>query len=323
MKHGHSLNIVYMGTPQFAVAPLDAIVRSNHRIKAVITAPDKASGRGLKTSFSDVKQYAISHNLPLLQPTNLKDPQFIESLGLLGADVFVLVAFRMLPREVWQMPPKGTINLHASLLPQYRGAAPINHAIINGDNFTGVSTFFINENIDTGNIIKQCPICIEPDDNAGSLHDKLMHAGSQLVVETLQLIATETVQTIEQNDVQIENLKTAPKIFKEHCLIDWRKPGIEIHNLVRGLSPYPGAFTRLAKNNEAAKICKLLQSHFIEKKHNLPTCSIVSDNKTYIHVAVADGFIAMEHLQMEGKKAMHVSDFLRGFNIQGFNIVNC
>lgn len=313
------MRIVYMGTPEFAVAPLNAIVNAGHDVAAVVTVPDKPAGRGLAMSESAVKKYSIKNNLCILQPNRLKENDFINQLQNLHADVFVVVAFRMLPTEVWKIPPKGCINLHASLLPQYRGAAPINHAIINGEEVSGVTTFFINENIDTGNIIFKREVRIESCDNAGTLHDKLMSAGSTLLVDTLKAIEQNTVTPIPQSFVILgeKTLKTAPKIFRENCIIHWNMPAEAIYNFIRGLSPYPGAFSHLTDKHGNTKICKIFESTFSIEQHKHYPGTIITDNSNYIQVAVQNGFINLLNIQTEGKKRMNTPDFLRGNSLYG------
>lgn len=308
-----------MGTPEFAVAALNKIVESNYNVVGVITAPDQAAGRGKKIRMSAVKEYALAHNLTLLQPTNLKDPLFIEELRKLKADIQVVVAFRMLPEIVWNMPPKGTFNLHASLLPQYRGAAPINHAIMNGETETGVTTFFLDKAIDTGKIImqKRCPISAQ--DDMGSLHDKLMILGADLIIETLHAVEKASYKIISQSELITANtaLKPAPKIFKEDCELNWNNDSQSILNKIRGLSPYPASFSNLLIENEQKtyyiKIFKA-QKAGIEYPVSKPG-QIFSDSKTYMHIRTANGIISIEEVQLEGKKRMSVVNFLRGFNL--------
>ncbi len=303
----NKLRIVFMGTPHFATASLKALVENNYEVVGVITAPDKPAGRGQKLRSSSVKEYALSKNLPVLQPNNLKDHSFITSLKALKADVQVVVAFRMLPEIVWNMPPKGTFNLHASLLPKYRGAAPINWAVINGDKESGVSTFFIEHKIDTGNIIFQDKIKIKDEDNAGIVHDKLMVIGSKLVCKTIDAINNKSAPNIKQKGVAT----VAPKIFKEDCQIDWNKNIHDIHNHIRGLSPYPSAWTTLS----IGKNIKIFQSLKEVTIHQETIGSILTDHKNYFKVAVNGGFIHLITLQLEGKKRMSAADFLRGFQL--------
>jgi len=300
-----------MGTPDFATAILETIVLSQrHEIAAVVTAVDKPGGRGMQLMQSSVKQFALKHHLPILQPEKLKDISFIHSLESIQADVFVVVAFRMLPEVVWKIPPKGTINLHASLLPQYRGAAPINWAIIHGESETGLTTFFINEKIDEGNIILAHSVDIDEKDNAGSLHDKLMHVGGEIILDTLEQIENNTYK--EKKQASFIYLKTAPKIFKKDCLIDWKQTPQKIHNFIRGLSPYPTAFTSYMDDNNRLISFKVYASKFEITIHNLPCGMIQSDGKEYVRVACKQGFIYIEEIQLDGKKRMPIKDFLLG-----------
>lgn len=296
-----------MGTPHFATASLKALIENNYEVVGVITAPDKPAGRGQILRSSSVKEYALSKNLLVLQPNNLKDHSFITSLKALKADVQVVVAFRMLPEIVWNMPQKGTFNLHASLLPKYRGAAPINWAVINGDKESGVSTFFIEHKIDTGNIIFQDKIKIKDEDNAGIIHDKLMVIGSKLVCKTIDAINNKSAPNTKQKGVAT----LAPKIFKEDCQIDWNKNIHDIHNHIRGLSPYPSAWTTLS----IGKNIKIYQSLKEVTIHQQTIGSILTDYKNYFKVAVNGGFIHLITLQLEGKKRMSAADFLRGFQL--------
>lgn len=305
----NKLKVAFFGTPEFAKNSLKAICESKHEVVGVVTATDKASGRGQKLNQSAVKEYAVEHHLPLLQPEKLKDAKFLENIQQWHADIFVVVAFRMMPKVLFEMPQFGTFNLHASLLPDYRGAAPINFAIINGEKETGVTTFFINEKIDEGNIILQEKIAIEEGDTAGSLHDKLMELGAELVVKTLDGIAENSLQEKPQN--QIENPKNAFKIFKEDTKINWEKPGIEIYNFVRGMSPYPSAFTQLSIKNEIKNL-KILNGVFVPENHNKEVREI-NINKNDFKIYVKDGYYQPLEVQLEGKKKMSVKDFLNGF----------
>lgn len=302
------MKIVFMGTPDFAVASLKALSESGFDIVGVITAPDKPSGRGQKINESAVKKYAVEQGLKLLQPVKLKDPIFLEELQILAADLQVIVAFRMLPEVVWNMPPKGTINLHASLLPQYRGAAPINWAIINGEKESGVTTFFLKQEIDTGDILFSEPVSIKNNDNAGDLHDKLMETGAQLLIKTVRAI--ETNQYKEQPQESAEDLKTAPKIFKEDCVINWDQPVEKVYDFIRGLSPYPTAFTHL--HNKSLKIFSAEMEKGIDKTS---AGTFVTDNKGYLKFACKNGFILVHDIQLEGKKRMNVEEFLRGMKL--------
>lgn len=311
MKEFKDLRIVFMGTPEFAVASLDALLKAGANIVGVITAPDKASGRGLHISQSPVKKFAVENNLHLLQPDKLKNEVFIEELKSLHADIQVVVAFRMLPEVVWNMPPMGTINLHGSLLPQYRGAAPINWAVINGEKETGVTTFKLQHAIDTGNILLQKKFPIEENDTAGTVHDKMKLIGAELLVETIKGLAAGDITEKKQTDIDEVNLKTAPKIFTETCLINFDKSVGEIYNLIRGLSPFPAAFTKLKE--------KILKIYFAEKEtiqHNEPPGKIISDNKTFLKIACSNGYISLKDVQIEGKKRLNIQDFLRGYKIE-------
>jgi len=297
-----------MGTPDFAVASLDALVQANFDVVAVVTAPDKPAGRGQKLNESAVKKYAVEKGIPVLQPEKLKNPEFIAELKSYQADLQVVVAFRMLPEIVWSMPPKGTINLHGSLLPQYRGAAPINHAIINGEKESGVTTFFLKQEIDTGDIILSDSVPIADDETAGELHDKLMVVGANLLVKTLHAIEANDVT--EQPQPQNDNLKHAPKIFKEDCKINWNSPAKTIHNLIRGLSPYPTAFTSLNEKN-----LKVFKAEIEDKEPGIVAGGFLTDGKTYLKFAAKDGFIKLLDIQYEGKKRMLIEDFLRGIRL--------
>ena len=302
------LRIVFMGTPEFAVGILDTIIMNNYEVVGVITAADKPAGRGQKIKYSAVKEYALEKNLPLLQPTNLKDPVFLEELQALNANLQIIVAFRMLPKLVWEMPKYGTFNLHASLLPNYRGAAPINWAVINGETKTGVTTFYIDDKIDTGAMILSAETAIDPDENAGQLHDKLMILGSQTVIDTLKLIETEQVNPIIQEDHS--EIKTAYKLDKDNCKIDWSKSGTEIHNQIRGLSPYPVAWCIIKDNNQEWN-AKIYESKISIEKHSLPIGTIQTTKKE-IKVVVSDGFLQILSLQLPGKKKMTASELLNG-----------
>ncbi|TNJ42469.1 methionyl-tRNA formyltransferase [Tamlana fucoidanivorans] len=306
------LRIVFMGTPDFAVTTLKGLVENNYTIVGVITAPDKPAGRGRKLNESAVKKYAQSQNLNVLQPTNLKDDTFLKALKNLNANLQVVVAFRMLPKVVWQMPEYGTFNLHASLLPQYRGAAPINWAIINGETETGVSTFFIDEKIDTGDMILQERISIDPDENAGSLHDKLMYLGSHLVLETVALVANDTVRTKPQTDNQ--EIKTAYKLNKENCKINWDAPIDQIYNHIRGLSPYPAAWTRLINGDDQLDI-KIYNAQKEYETHHFANGTLFSTKKE-LKVSVTNGYIHLKEIKLPGKRAMDIPSLLNGFTLE-------
>ncbi len=297
-----------MGTPEFAVGILDSILKNNYNVVGVITAADKPAGRGQKIKYSAVKEYALEHNLTLLQPTNLKDETFLAELKALNANLQVVVAFRMLPKVVWEMPKYGTFNLHASLLPDYRGAAPINWAIINGETKTGVTTFFIDDKIDTGAMILNAEIAIAENENAGQLHDRLMALGSQTVVKTLALIENGNLETKIQ--MESEDLKTAYKLNKENCKIDCNKTGNEIHNLIRGLSPYPAAWCYF-KDGDLEWNIKIYEAEFIPEKHDGPIGKITTTKKE-IKIAVVDGYVQIMALQFPGKKKMTTAELLNG-----------
>ena len=302
------LRIIFMGTPEFAVPSLQSLVESNSNVVAVVTVPDKPAGRGQKQTASPVKIYAESQGIPVLQPEKLKNPAFLEELKSYHADLQVVVAFRMLPEVVWSMPSKGTFNLHSSLLPQYRGAAPINWAVINGETETGVTTFFIEKDIDTGKIIFQDKEPIFPEDNAGTLYERLMRKGANLVVKTVQAIEAGTYPQEPQSEP--EDIKAAPKIFRETCEIDWTRTAAEIHNFVRGLSPYPAAWTTLNGLS-----CKVFKTKAVESGNNAQPGEYHSDGKSYLHFRTGDGWLAIEELQIEGKKRMAIGDFLRGYKL--------
>lgn len=313
----HPVRIVYMGTPEFAVAPLDNLIKHKYHIAGVVTVADKPSGRGLQVNESAVKKYAVEHGIPVLQPVKLKDPEFLESLRALKADLFVVVAFRMLPEEVWSMPKLGTFNLHAALLPQYRGAAPINWAVINGEKITGVTTFMIDKDIDTGGIILRQESRISPTDTAGDVHDKLMSIGSDLVVSTVEGIIEHSLETrVQRSFIQgSEVLKPAPKLTRELCHIDWKDTTDSIYNLIRGLSPYPTAFTEILQDGAKPLQLKI----FSAEKSDLQGTpgQILSDGKSYLAIATKDGAISIKELQLSGKKRMDVKAFLLGFREPG------
>ena len=306
----NKLKVVFFGTPDFARASLEAIHTSAHEVVGVVTVADKASGRGQKVHQSPVKTYAVEHGLPLFQPEKLRNEEFLSQIQSLNADIFVVVAFRMMPKVLFSMPRLGTFNLHASLLPDYRGSAPINYAIINGETKSGVTTFFINEKIDEGNILLQAETEISPEDNAGTLHDRLMEIGAKLVVETLDGLAEGKLTEIPQN--QKENPKTAYKIFKEDTKIDWEKEVEVIHNFIRGMSPYPAAFTILEVGGEQ-KILKIFKGKFQKIEHSKENGEIeISKNEFKIYAK--NGVYFPEELQLEGKKRMNLKDFLNGFH---------
>ncbi len=310
---GKDLRIVFMGTPEFAVTSLKALIENGYNVVGVVTAPDRPSGRGQKLHQSDVKQYAISVGLPVLQPEKLKDENFLEALKSLNHDIQIIVAFRMLPEVVWKMPPMGTFNLHGSLLPHYRGAAPLNWAIINGDQETGVTTFLLKQEIDTGNILFQEKVQIGPEETNGELHDALMEIGANLVLKTVDALAEGNVSPLAQDIMDIDREKLhAPKIFKENCMIDWGKPGTAINNLIRGLSPYPAAWTNFQNSGSETDV-KIFRASFEQVNHQYNHGEIRSDNKKYLKIACADGFLHILDLQLAGKKRLGIAEFLRGF----------
>lgn len=310
---GKELRIVFMGTPEFAVTSLRRLVEEGYRIVGVVTTPDKPAGRGQKLHESDVKRYAVQAGLPVLQPVRLKDPEFVEAFRALNADLAIVIAFRMLPEVIWSMPRLGTFNLHASLLPQYRGAAPINWALINGEKQSGVTTFLLNSEIDKGNIIGQIATDIAPDENVGQLYDRLMHIGSGLVCETVEKLAEGRVEPVIQSHIPDHELKPAPKIFKEDCRIDWHAEGKRIVDFVRGLSPYPAAWSSL-RDDRGAEIntLKIFKASFVSAPQPAPAGSIQTDSKSYVKVACKDGWIFIDELQMAGKKRMPIKELLLG-----------
>lgn len=314
------IKIIFLGTPEFAVASLDILVKYGFDIVAVVTAPDKPAGRGMALSQSAIKQYALGKNLKILQPENLKEDKFLNQLEQLKADLQIVVAFRMLPEAVWMMSPLGTFNLHASLLPQYRGAAPINRAIMNGEKESGVTTFFLRKEMDTGNIIFREKVAIGENETAGELHDKLMMIGAGLVLKTARAIEIGDIPQIEQATYfnTEKELKKAPKIFKEDCRIDWKKSALEIHNLVRGLSPYPGAFAEFYMENKEPQAIKIFRSDYEIISHSEEPGKIFSNEKSYLKIAARDGFIFLHEVQQAGKKRMKIDEFLRGFSIRKF-----
>jgi methionyl-tRNA formyltransferase len=312
------LRIVFMGTPDFAVTILKTLVENNYNIVGVITAPDKPAGRGRKLHESAVKHYAVSKNLNILQPTNLKDETFLNSLKMLNANLQIVVAFRMLPQAVWQMPELGTFNLHTSLLPNYRGAAPINWAIINGETKTGVSTFFIDDKIDTGEMILQEEVLIDSEENAGSLHDKLMHLGSKLVLKTVLLIKQGLVKTTPQIDS--EPIKTAYKLHKDNCKIDWENSIDSIYNQIRGLSPYPGAWCTLINKDEELPV-KIFKASKEVLQHTFAIGTIIS-SKQEVKVAAKNGFIIIKEIQLPGKRSMDIKSLLNGYQFEQGSIMH-
>lgn len=305
------MRIIFMGTPDFAVSSLDALLHAGCDIVAVITAPDKPVGRGQKVGESAVKRYAFEKGLRILQPEKLKNPVFIDELKSLNADLQVVVAFRMLPEVVWNMPAKGTINLHASLLPQYRGAAPINWAVINGEAETGVTTFFLKHEIDTGDILFSETVEISEAENAGEVHDKLMNVGASVLVKTVKAIESGSYQEVPQAEsINGAELKHAPKLFKEDCQIDWMQPAKKVHNMIRGLSPYPTAYTTFQN-----KTLKIFKAEYQDTEPGIQAGGFLSDGKTYLKFACKDGVINLLDVQLEGKKRMDIEDFLRGVRL--------
>lgn len=309
------MRIVFMGTPDFAVESLKALIDNGYNVVGVVTTPDKPAGRGQKMSESAVKQFAKSKGLPILQPEKLKDVDFQDTLRSWKADLQVIVAFRMLPESVWSMPPLGSINVHASLLPNYRGAAPINRAIMNGETETGVTTFLLKHEIDTGDILQYEKISIEPDDNVGTIHDKLMILGAKLLIKTIEAIEKGNIKGTPQSELMPADgiLKSAPKIFKEDCRIDWQEEPAKIINQIRGLSPYPTAYGDLKIDDAAPLSMKIFNAKFEQHEHNQPLGKIETDGKSCFKVCVKGGFIALYEVQLAGKKRMLITDFLRGF----------
>src|SRR5690606_1609647 len=301
------MRIIFMGTPDFAVASLAALLQAGEEVVAVVTTPDKPAGRGQKMHESAVKKYALQQGLPVLQPEKLKNPEFISELQFYRAELQIIVAFRMLPEIVWNMPPLGSINVHASLLPQYRGAAPINHAIIQGETYTGVTTFLLQHEIDTGSILFSQRVEIEPQDTAGILHDKLMIAGAEVLLKTVHAIKNNDVHLLPQAQLETTELKVAPKIFKEDCKIMWDRPTDMVYNHIRGLSPYPAAYTLL--NDKVLKIFETEKGQPLDK----PPGAYVTDGKTFLSFATQDGSLSVNSLQLEGKKRMQIDEFLRGY----------
>ena len=315
------MKIVYFGTPEIASSQLEAIISAGYEVVAVVTVPDKPAGRGKKIQSSDVKLTALKYNLPILQPVSLKSPEFLDELSSYNADLFIVVAFRMLPEVVWSMPPMGTFNLHASLLPQYRGAAPINHAIINGEKETGLTTFLLDKEIDTGEIIMQEKVVVEDDETAGTLHDKLMLLGNKVVVETIKMIEEGKVHSQSQTSIiERENLqlKPAPKIFKEDCKIDWTKDAKSIYDFIRGLSPYPAAHTQFVSENGETIDIKVFEVSLKENKsEDNDLYRIKTDGKSYLDIVLGKNNISIKVIQQAGKKAMPIADFLRGTRLEG------
>ncbi|NMA74875.1 MAG: methionyl-tRNA formyltransferase [Bacteroidales bacterium] len=310
------LRIVYMGTPKFAVAPLKRLVEEGYSVIGVITSPDRPAGRGYKVRPSAVKEYAVSQNLPLLQPVKLKDPDFLEQLKAWKADLQIVVAFRMLPEVVWAMPRLGTFNLHGSLLPQYRGAAPIHWAVINGEKETGVTTFFLDHDIDTGKIILQRKVPINETDNTGIIHDKLMELGADLVVDTVDAILSDSIDSIPQEHLIEGELKKAPKLFRENCKVNWKQSVEQIYDQIRGLAPYPSAWSSMyIPKDEKTVDVKIFSSKKIVEEHNHAPGSVLTDGKEFLWIAAPDGFISILEIQFPGKKRLNIEDLLRGYEI--------
>ncbi len=315
------LRIVFLGTPEFAVESLDALVRSGYNIVGVVTMPDKPAGRGHKLLQSPVKQYALEHGLRLMQPVSLKAPEFVDELRSLRADLFIVIAFRMLPEVVWQMPRLGTFNLHASLLPRYRGAAPINWAVINGDTETGVTTFFLKHEIDTGDILRQERVAIGSDECVGDIHDKLMHLGARLTLDTVSHIIAGDLKPVPQEQLlQGEEATPAPKIFKETCRIDWTKPAESVRNLIRGLSPYPAAWTTISIDGSEPATVKILKAGIAEGSHASEP-GHVTLTKDHLLIDCSDCALSIERLQPAGKRAMDIAEFIRGLNGRNVEII--
>jgi len=317
------LRIIFMGTPEFSVQILKGLIEGGYKVVGVVTTPDKSAGRGLKVQESDVKKYAVQQNLKVLQPEKLKNKQFIDELKSLNADLQIVVAFRMLPEQVWSMPKMGTFNLHASLLPEYRGAAPINWAIINGEEKTGLTTFLIDNEIDTGKILLKKEIEIKKTDSAGDLHDRMMILGANLVKETIEIIASGSIKPVKQTELinNPDQIKAAPKIFKEDCRVNWHQKSEKIYNFIRGMSPYPCAWTTL-KNTETGNMLnlKVFKSDYQVLDHQLNPGSI-KHQKDVLFVSAVDGFISLKEIQLEGKKKLKIDEFLRGFSIENYILI--
>ena len=311
--------IVFLGTPEIAAYVLEKLLEDKYRIEAIVTSPDKPAGRGRQMRISEVKKVAMRHNLRVFQPENLKDPDFINELKATSPDIQIVVAFRKIPREIWQIPPLGTFNMHASLLPYYRGAAPINRVIMNGEKHTGVTTFLIDECIDTGKILLREKINIEPGETAGTLHDKIKVKGAELVIRTIDGLLNNDITPIEQENIkkEPENLKKAPKIYKEDCRINWAEPCHDIVNLIHGLSPVPGAYTELKINENKSLTIKIFKAVPEKYKHDYPTKKIITDNKTYLKITTPDGVVSIKELQISGKKRISIEEFLRGYRLTG------
>ena len=313
------MKVVFMGTPEFAVGALEAIHQSKHEVLAVVTAPDKPAGRGLKLKASEVKEYALAHQLPVLQPEKLRDESFLDQLRALNADIFVVVAFRMLPEVVYAMPPHGTFNIHASLLPNYRGAAPIHWAVINGETRTGVTSFFLNRQIDTGDIIGTTEVEIGPAETTGELYERLMHCGAELAVHTLDLVESGQAQPRRQEESA--DLKPAPKIFKEDTFIDWSLPARDIFNKIRGLSPFPGACTHIANRKGETELVKILEAEITPLNAVKQTGTIEIEATNSFQIYAKDGKISVKTIQFQGKSRQKITDFLNGFHPENYELV--
>jgi len=316
------LRILFFGTPEFAVASLDMLIKNGYDVAGIVTAPDKPAGRGLELKFSAVKEYAMSKNLRVLQPENLKSEEFLNQMKELNPNLGIVVAFRKLPKEVWSFPSLGTFNLHASLLPHYRGAAPINWAIINGEKESGVTTFFLDEEIDTGKIILRAKENVTEDDNAGDLYERLMKDGADLVLKTVRAIETGNYTLEEQSSFvkPSEKIKLAPKIFKDDCRINWKKKAEDVYDFIRGLSPFPTAWTELKSEKETASL-KIFRTTKEITEHQNEIGSIQTDGKSFVRIAVKEGFLNLVELQLAGRKKMNIEEFLRGFSFEGWKIV--
>ena len=313
--------IVFMGTPEFAVASLGALLMNNYNVVGVVSSPDKPAGRGRNLRRSSVARYAATNMLNLLQPPNLKDPDFLKQLTDLRPDLIVVVAFRMLPADVWKIPLFGTINLHASLLPQYRGAAPINHAIINGEHYTGVTTFIIDEEIDRGNILLREKVAIGMNENAGELHDRLMRTGAKLLITTIDKLLGQEISAVPQDEVlkEFNEIRSAPRIYAKDCIIDWDNRPDRVFNLIRGMAPHPGARTVLEKQGKRTTL-KILEAEIVDSEHSLEPGTIITDNRKKLIITVAGGQIKLIKVQAEGKRLMAAEEFMRGYDLSGYTI---
>lgn len=314
------MKLIFWGTPEFAVASLAKVLESEHELLAVVTAPDKPAGRGLKLQYSDVKKFALEHQIPVLQPENLKDPAFIEHLKELHADLYIVIAFRMLPPEVFEIPRFGTFNIHGSLLPNYRGAAPIHWAVINGETKTGVTSFFINHKMDEGDIIDFKEVTIGENETTGELYERLMALGAELTIETIEKIEKQTLKPIPQTQYQNLNLKSAPKLKREHQLINWNLTANQVHNLIRGLSPYPGAYTRIQKKDGEVLTLKCYKSLIIEQESKFPPGYIQTDGKQFMTISCKKMQISLLEVQFQGKSKMKIETFLQGFRFENYTL---